>query len=432
METADFIKNNISQFLKDELFPRLEMLFEEYNLPGDIVRFNELSINLSVENRKDLKAIKYEIEKQIDRQLKQSIKNVKSSNEIERLAFEKDKIADQTISTSENLNSIFLFFLENGYLPWYANKEEFQKLLSSESLIGSFKNTAFLKKIKSFFSSNETIIDRFVFQLSDEVLIAFLHEITPKLEGFKVPVLNFSKSLKSTERNLFWKSLILLSILEKSLAESALQLTINSLLDKNTSKEVLDDLTQVEIDSENKEIEVKTDLYFFEKTRGEIAVQNAGLILLHPFFKTFFVETEIADKTGLLQKNKLELATQVLHFIATGEEQFFEGNMVLEKFLIGVPLKMPIPNQSLLTDTIRNEVIVLLENVIKNWPALKKTSPAGLCQMFIQRNGKLIQKKNGFKLVVERNAQDVLLERLNWNISMIQLPWKKDLLFVEW
>ena len=77
LETAHFIKNNISQFLKDELFPRLEVLFEEYNLPEDILRFNELSINLSIENGKDLKAIKYEIEKQIDLQIKQSIKNIK-------------------------------------------------------------------------------------------------------------------------------------------------------------------------------------------------------------------------------------------------------------------------------------------------------------------------------------------------------------------
>ncbi|MBT3385310.1 MAG: hypothetical protein HN778_05395 [Prolixibacteraceae bacterium] len=486
LETAHFIKNNISQFLKDELFPRLEVLFEEYNLPEDILRFNELSINLSIENGKDLKAIKYEIEKQIDLQIKQSIKNIKSSNEIERLAFEKDKTVDQTISTEENLNSIFLFFLENGHLPWYANITEFQKYLSSESLKKSLQKAAFLAKINACFSKEENLISRFVFQLTDEVLIIFLIENLPKMEDFKTSVLNLSKGLRSSERNLFWKSLIMISIKEKEkqtadlfldffyqieidrvtfneqtgfsnlkefvgfyhkiipkklLVESGLKRRMNNLLVKRESGEVLDVLSQVKVESdfETGEIIIEDELFpinndsdFLVKTLFEIAVQNAGLILLHPFFKTFFIKTGIADKTGLLHNNKLEIATQVLHFIATGEDDYFEGNMVLEKFLIGLPLKMPIPNQSLLNDVIRNEVMVLLENVIKNWPALKNTSPAGLRQMFIHRDGKLIQKEKGFKLIVERKAQDVLLEKLNWNISIVKLPWNKEMLFVEW
>jgi hypothetical protein len=93
---------------------------------------------------------------------------------------------------------------------------------------------------------------------------------------------------------------------------------------------------------------------------------------------------------------------------------------------------MPVLQKSLLTEQIKEEAIVLLKEVVKNWPALKNTSPDGLRQMFIQRNGKLIQKEDNTKLIVERKAQDVLLEKLNWNISMIKLPWFSKILFTEW
>ena len=86
----------------------------------------------------------------------------------------------------------------------------------------------------------------------------------------------------------------------------------------------------------------------------------------------------------------------------------------------------------MLTDVIYNEANSLLKAAIKNWQELKNTSPDGLREMFIHRDGKLIQNENNYKLIVERKAQDVLLEKLNWNISIIKLVWKNELLFVEW
>jgi hypothetical protein len=118
--------------------------------------------------------------------------------------------------------------------------------------------------------------------------------------------------------------------------------------------------------------------------------------------------------------------------LATGNENVFEGNLVFEKFLCGLPLKMPVEKQSLLDDTIRNEAEVLLKEAITNWKALKNSSPNDLRQLFIQREGKLMQKENQYNLVVERKAQDALLERINWNISMLKLPWRKELIVVEW
>ena len=180
---------------------------------------------------------------------------------------------------------------------------------------------------------------------------------------------------------------------------------------------------------------------FFQETKPEsflgeednqIWVQNAGLVLLHPFLIQFFITTGIIGKQGILSHENVDLAVQSLHFLATGNENAFEGNLVFEKFLCGVPLKTSIQKQSLLTDLIKNEAIELLNEVVRHWAALKNTSADGLRQMFIQRDGKLFQEDDKYKLIVERKAQDLLLERLTWNIAVIKLPWISNILFTEW
>ncbi|MFW6310568.1 MAG: contractile injection system tape measure protein, partial [Prolixibacteraceae bacterium] len=85
-----------------------------------------------------------------------------------------------------------------------------------------------------------------------------------------------------------------------------------------------------------------------------------------------------------------------------------------------------------LNEQIKNEAESLLEAAIKNWPALKNTSPDGLRQNFLQRDGKLIKKEENYRLLIERKTQDILLDKLNWNISVVKLPWMKNLLHVEW
>ena len=104
----------------------------------------------------------------------------------------------------------------------------------------------------------------------------------------------------------------------------------------------------------------------------------------------------------------------------------------MEKFLCGVPLKMPVQRLSLLTEAVKIEATELLSEVVRHWPALKNTSADGLRQLFIQRDGKLFQDDAKYKLIVERKAQDVLLESVSWNIAVIKLPWISKILFTEW
>src|SRR5690606_27444143 len=115
--------------------------------------------------------------------------------------------------------------------------------------------------------------------------------------------------------------------------------------------------------------EKKKDL-FFENNEGEISVQNAGLVVLHPFLKSFFKAVKFLDEKDEIKPEALQEAVQTLHYLATGNEEFFEGNLVFEKFLCGIPLKMPVERKSRLTEPTKSETIQLLKEVIRQWPAL--------------------------------------------------------------
>src|SRR5690606_1844151 len=55
--------------------------------------------------------------------------------------------------------------------------------------------------------------------------------------------------------------------------------------------------------------------HFFDKDEGEIAVTNAGLILLHPFLKPFFKTLGITDEHGNITEARSHLAVQLVHYV---------------------------------------------------------------------------------------------------------------------
>ena len=590
IEKAYSIKNNISIFLKNELFPKLELLFKKYSFNNKIIRFDKLNVDFSIEKWYNFEGIKFEICNQLEEEIKKQGQQI-SKNEIEQIDVLKPENQVLHFSEIENLKEIFLFFLENAYLPWYGKEEHILELCKLELWHQCIKETRFIQKLKRLLTKSDPAIERFIYQFADDIIITFLIEVNPKFKTYEKSLFKFLPKVNTRIRYSILYLLFQISISAKrkkildsldsfiiQIKENKISITedfgfanlseiikfiqrtsanliltdssyLNRIIseielidiqqersiiaDKKTSvddkeyaqeekeltsleKETFDDtkyaqkedqftfvkkekaknavkdkkhvqveneLTSLEHeivknsveDNENEQketgltffdketsiedpqyvqkedqftflekelgvISVNDNVYaqkeeesrFFEKETNEIAVSNAGLVLVHPFLKQFFIENKIADEFGNMLKDKLGLAVQSLHFLATGNENVFEGKLVFEKFLCGVPLNLPIQKKSLINAKIKEEALTLLNELIKNWPALKKTSPEGLQQMFLQRDGKLIQKNQKYKLIVERKAQDLLLAKLNWNISVLKLPWRKTFLFVEW
>jgi len=166
-----------------------------------------------------------------------------------------------------------------------------------------------------------------------------------------------------------------------------------------------------------------------DSTEG-IYIDNAGLVLLHPFLPQFFDALGVSIGEEIVQP---ERALGLLHYLTTGQIIAPEYELVLPKVICHVPLSTPVRADVEITENEIIEASALLDAVIKHWEVLQNTTPDGLRGTFLVRPGKLSLKEDGdWLLQVESRTFDVLLEHLPWGISMIQLPWMKHMLWVEW
>jgi hypothetical protein len=163
-----------------------------------------------------------------------------------------------------------------------------------------------------------------------------------------------------------------------------------------------------------------------------VFAQNAGMVLLHPFLIRFFENLKLIKDGKFISDQKHQKALCLLHYLATGNTQVQEYELLIAKVLCAYPLQEPVSTKIKISKKEKNQADELLAAAIEHWKKLGSTSPATLRSEFLQRNGKLFTKNNNVYLQMESGSTDVLLDYLPWNISMIKLPWMKEILRVEW
>ena len=163
-----------------------------------------------------------------------------------------------------------------------------------------------------------------------------------------------------------------------------------------------------------------------------VAVENAGLILLWPFFPTLFEALGYRDGEDWTGADKAPRAVHLLQFLASGETAAPEYALFLNKLLCGLPARVPVPAEVLLEPAEMEECEALLEATIGHWPALRNTSPEGLRQGFLLRPGLLHAEEEVWVLRVETAAHDVLLDTLPWGFRRVELSWMPRALEVLW
>lgn len=183
-------------------------------------------------------------------------------------------------------------------------------------------------------------------------------------------------------------------------------------------------------DNEEREI-IREDTIEEEMVIDGTIIEKAGLVLLHPFLKHFFINMGLVSENKILPE-KQDLAVHLLHFIATKNEQPSEHELVFEKYLCHIPVNQPIDRFVELTSEQKNSCNELLQAVLKHWSALRTNSIDALRSEFLLRQGKLTINDERHRLFIQRNTQDILLDTLPWNLHLVKLPWKKQLLYVEW
>ena len=161
-------------------------------------------------------------------------------------------------------------------------------------------------------------------------------------------------------------------------------------------------------------------------------INNAGLILLHPYLSYCFDALVLRDGQAFKDEAAKHKAVQLIGYMAYGEEDIPEWDLVLPKILCGISPTEPVRRFVPLSEAEKDEANQLLGAVITHWNALGNTSPDGLRGNFLLREGKLEWKEEEWQLYVTQQAYDMLLNRLPWGFSVVGLSWMPWLIKTVW
>jgi len=166
-------------------------------------------------------------------------------------------------------------------------------------------------------------------------------------------------------------------------------------------------------------------------------VANAGLVLFNPFLPRFFEtlgvltvgEDGAQPIAGLAAASR---AAHLLQYLVDGRIDTPEPELILNKVLCGLPPAAPIEPAIDLSDADRAACDSLLRAVIGNWTTISNTSPEGLREAFLQREGRLRRADDRWSLDVQRKTLDVLTDQIPWSIAIVYHRWMPDPLHVTW
>jgi hypothetical protein len=167
-------------------------------------------------------------------------------------------------------------------------------------------------------------------------------------------------------------------------------------------------------------------------TAQAIFVYNAGQVLAGPFLSRLF------SITGLLEANKFRddlaacRAIHLIQYLVDGAQCSSEHLLPLNKILCGLQPDEPIRCDIELSQAEMDAADTLLQTMIVHWTALGHTSPQGLRESFLQREGRLTFTNDAWQLQVESRTFDMLLDKLPWGYKVTRFPWMHAALYVEW
>lgn len=165
---------------------------------------------------------------------------------------------------------------------------------------------------------------------------------------------------------------------------------------------------------------------------GSLFIQNAGLILLWPFLSRLFDKLNLLQDKDFVDENAQQKAILLTQYLATGNTDFQESFLALNKLICGAPIETFVDVELSIEKFELNLCDSLLKSVINNWEKINNSSVSTLRETFLNREGVLIRSNADFKLNIEKKPFDVLLTTLPWTISMIQTSFMKNRIIVTW
>jgi hypothetical protein len=468
-EKAYLIKDNINSFLTVDVFPKLEKYIDTLDdtLPAHTIQISRVTLELNESEASLNTDLRDHIVKQFKKELTETIKPA--------LKPDYDPENEEQVSLwseQDKLLQTFIHFLEKGHMPWWSSNENAINILESEMFKKIISAKTFENRV-SYIIQKPSVRERIINQLTNtqikQLVLTIIKNKNLKINLEAANVKQLSQ-LTLIDRNVIWS--LILDILKQysgksdaNLEEYTLQQILKTLPllritrdhtnEAQTWKEIIKIFpfikqdqgiasvknTTLEKNQENVQQPTQTNSFLpsdkdaqndtvLEENKGHY-VQNAGLVLIHPFIKNLFLHCDLID-TKTQELINPELCVHLLHYIATGKTNQPESDMLFEKFLCNIPLHQSISRHVKLSSKHKVQAKKVIEAVQQNWSSMKTSSVGLLQNEFFQRPGKLVLNDNKQTLTIERKTQDVLMEKLSWGIGFIKLPWQKEFIYVNW
>jgi hypothetical protein len=383
-----------AKLFENTVLPALDEIFDIYMPNGRVYRLDELKIDLGKVNleKPDLASLQSAIRTQVMAQLGSTPEKVRAKSTSPEQAFTETLVA----------------FIRTGLWSWdapFGNASALEAAVLKGSELDEDVIALSLRSILPPPLANDAVRQRIAYQFSPEFIIWLVSAIIP----------DQADHLIAEQENL-----------DGEQSRMALLSAVGQLMDDKLSAESLLQADDEAIDQT------------LSQTNEGIHVQHAGIVLLHPFLESFFDQLallEARDQTGrrLFRSPAAQVrAVHMLHYLAVGKEHPDEPLTALFKVLTGLPIWQPLPKKLSLQAKEKQECERLLAAVINHWKKLGRTSPNGLREGFLQREGSLIRQADSWKLTVEQRSIDVLIDFIPWGISVVRLPWIAEPIWVDW
>jgi hypothetical protein len=196
------------------------------------------------------------------------------------------------------------------------------------------------------------------------------------------------------------------------------------LLDETISEETI---PEQEIDEEMMEEMEKLD----NDLEG-IYIENAGIVILWPFFKQLFQMLELVEDDAFVSIAAKIRGVHLMQYMCTGETSHPEHELILNKILCGIPINIPIDASFKIASKEKEVIESMMLGVLANWPRMKDSNVEALRETFMSRSAKISFEEETIDMHVEKKTVDILFESMPWSFTFVSLPWMKKPLRTIW
>jgi len=408
LDNAVGIQNRIAEIFYERIQPEMELLLDKATGEKYIATIDRLEVDCGILTHKNWEDEWVEMTLH---KLKEKL--VALDNKLRNAddgGSQSAVIEEEQTALSTNATHCFFFFLENGHLPW---NHRINSVNEMENLV--LVTVPVITRLKELINTYPFAAQRLANQFSDSFRQKLIDMLVQANRDDLEKIFSLLKEMKIDFDRRFIDAGILsaFSISEK---EESIPVFLNFITQHAPIKKIA---------AAHKEVENKTE-------KETIYISNAGLIILHPFLPQLFEELKFVKDGKWIDEETKHIAATVLEFIATGENEFAEFNLPLNKILCGIPSNDVLKSEKEINQEIKKACESLIIEVIQHWSVLKNTGIDSFRETFLRRNGKLTRVDDGWLLKVEQKGLDILLSHLPWGIGTIKLPWMNELLYTEW